>query len=106
MRIVVVDCFAHLLSRSWYSGLAFDESVRRVSSGPVGVSVLILTITLMRQDFSHFKQWENSAVKGDALLHNMSSSLSVFEASNGKIVGGVRHWYDGNGTGWVVERIL
>mmetsp|Transcript_8409 Transcript_8409/g.12243 ORF Transcript_8409/g.12243 Transcript_8409/m.12243 type:complete len:155 (-) Transcript_8409:6-470(-) len=67
----------------WYSGLAFDES-----------------------DFSHFKQWENSAVKGDALLHNMSSSLSVFEASNGKIVGGVRHWYDGNGTGWVVERIL
>ena len=59
----------------------------------------------MCQEFDGFVQWENSAVKGDAMQANMSSSLSIFETAAGRVVGGVRHWWDSGTSQWHVERI-
>ena len=60
----------------WYNGTAFDAD-----------------------GWGSFRQWENSAVKGDALDHEMANSIASFEVASGTFVAVHRFWTE-NGT-WV-----
>ena len=60
----------------WYNGTAFDAD-----------------------GWEAFRQWENSAVKGDALDHEMANSIASFEVASGIVVAVHRFWTE-NGT-WV-----
>lgn len=60
----------------WYNGTAFDAD-----------------------GWGSFRQWENSAVKGDALDHEMANSIASFEVVSGTFVAVNRFWTE-NGT-WV-----
>mmetsp|Transcript_19989 Transcript_19989/g.50843 ORF Transcript_19989/g.50843 Transcript_19989/m.50843 type:complete len:373 (-) Transcript_19989:475-1593(-) len=53
----------------WYNGNAFDEP-----------------------EWKSFRQWENSAVKGDQMDTAMTSSFSVLQVEAASIVGITRHW--------------
>ncbi len=53
----------------WFNGTSFDEI-----------------------EFQHFRQWENSAVKGDVFDSNMSSSFTIFTFDDGDIVGIEKFW--------------
>lgn len=63
----------------WFNGTSFDE-----------------------KEFQHFRQWENSAVKGDVFDSKMSSSFTIFTFDNGNIVSIEKFWTE-NGV-WKSER--
>ena len=55
----------------WFNGKAFDEP-----------------------SWSTFRQWENSAVKGDKADHAMASSLSVFTVQRARVTGVTQYWQE------------
>ena len=63
----------------WFNGTSFDE-----------------------KEFQGFRQWENSAVKGDVFDSKMASSFTVFTFDEGAIVGIEKFWSE-NGV-WKSER--
>lgn len=56
----------------WFNGTAFDET-----------------------DFRGFRQWENSATKGDAIDHNASSAFSTWRFAASRLSTITRHWQEG-----------
>ena len=57
----------------WFDGTAFDEPA-----------------------FKHFRQWENSAVKGDVFDSKMASSFSIFTFEHGEVIGIKKFWREKN----------
>ena len=57
----------------WFNGTAFDEA-----------------------EWSDFRQWENSAVKGDVSDSAMSSSITTLDFDKGEVVSMTRHWIEGS----------
>ena len=57
----------------WFDGTAFDEPA-----------------------FKHFRQWENSAVKGDVFDSKMASSFSIFTFEHGEIIEIKKFWREKN----------